>query len=129
MKMENKMVDLCIMKEKDKVDIDRVVKGAPWTFHNHLVVFNRLEDKEDPIWEISLDCLRNMTLSRSVGRLTNICRRELDESDMGWDMSLCAVGGRVATMGSIWLRKGNKGGSSEDVFPNRLSRGVLKLIL
>ncbi|MBA0746805.1 hypothetical protein Gogos_009288 [Gossypium gossypioides] len=110
--MENKMVDLCIMEEKDehplegiqisnlvemrflfqffhRVDIDRVVKGAPWTFHNHLVVFHRLEDKEDPM--------------------------EVNESDMGWDMSLCAVGRRVATMESIWLRKGNNGGSSGDV--------------
>ncbi|MBA0625059.1 hypothetical protein Godav_010306 [Gossypium davidsonii] len=128
-----------------RVDIDRVVKGAPWSFHNHLVVFHRLEDKEDPM----LVPLIYLFFWVSVGRLTNICRvreridirsllkhirkiqlsltnhvyRELDESDIEWDMSLCAVGRRVATMESIWLRKGNKGGSSRDVFPNRVGKG------
>ncbi|MBA0772980.1 hypothetical protein Gotri_008286, partial [Gossypium trilobum] len=31
------------------VDIDRVIKGAPWTFNNHLLVFRRLLEDKDPI--------------------------------------------------------------------------------
>ncbi|MBA0608547.1 hypothetical protein Godav_020752, partial [Gossypium davidsonii] len=31
------------------VDIDKVIKGAPWTFNNHLLVFLRLLEDEDPM--------------------------------------------------------------------------------
>ncbi|MBA0576367.1 hypothetical protein Golob_027786, partial [Gossypium lobatum] len=31
------------------VDIDKVIKGAPWTFNNHLLVFHRLLEDEDPM--------------------------------------------------------------------------------
>ncbi|PPS04462.1 hypothetical protein GOBAR_AA16201 [Gossypium barbadense] len=30
-----------------EVDIDRVIKEAPWTFNNHLMVFHRLLEDED----------------------------------------------------------------------------------
>ncbi|MBA0771722.1 hypothetical protein Gotri_007203 [Gossypium trilobum] len=33
----------------NRVDIDRVVKGASWTFNNHLLVFHQLENNEDPM--------------------------------------------------------------------------------
>ncbi|MBA0776276.1 hypothetical protein Gotri_011290 [Gossypium trilobum] len=32
-----------------RVDIERVVKSAPWAFNNHLLVFHRLQGKEDPM--------------------------------------------------------------------------------
>ncbi|MBA0709506.1 hypothetical protein Golax_024537, partial [Gossypium laxum] len=33
--------------KRGDLDIDRVVKGAPWTFNNHLLVFHRLQDNEN----------------------------------------------------------------------------------
>ncbi|PPR91410.1 hypothetical protein GOBAR_AA29270 [Gossypium barbadense] len=32
-----------------QVDIERVVKGAHWTFNNHLLLFHSLGDMEDPL--------------------------------------------------------------------------------
>ncbi|MBA0675514.1 hypothetical protein Goari_017054 [Gossypium aridum] len=32
-----------------EIDFDRVVKGAPWTFNNHLLVFHHLKQGEDPL--------------------------------------------------------------------------------
>lgn len=31
------------------MDMDRVLKGSPWTFNNHLLVLYKLELKEDPL--------------------------------------------------------------------------------
>ncbi|XP_012435591.1 uncharacterized protein At4g02000-like [Gossypium raimondii] len=31
------------------MDFDRVVKGAPWTFNNHLLVFHHLKCGDDPL--------------------------------------------------------------------------------
>ncbi|KAK5772502.1 hypothetical protein PVK06_048791 [Gossypium arboreum] len=33
----------------NEVDISRVIFGAPWTFNNHLLVFHRLVEGEDPM--------------------------------------------------------------------------------
>ncbi|MBA0729376.1 hypothetical protein Golax_025954, partial [Gossypium laxum] len=33
----------------NKVDIDRVINGAPWAFNNHLLVFHHLAINEDPM--------------------------------------------------------------------------------
>ncbi|MBA0636734.1 hypothetical protein Godav_022130 [Gossypium davidsonii] len=32
-----------------EIDFDRVVKGAPWTFNNHLLVFHHLKQGEGPL--------------------------------------------------------------------------------
>ncbi|MBA0664969.1 hypothetical protein Goklo_004897, partial [Gossypium klotzschianum] len=32
-----------------EMDFDRVVKGAPWTFNNHLLVFHHLKHGDDPL--------------------------------------------------------------------------------
>lgn len=29
--------------------MERVLKGAPWTFNNHLLMFHQLEKGEDPL--------------------------------------------------------------------------------
>lgn len=31
------------------LDIERVIKGAPWTFNNHLLVFHQLVENKDPM--------------------------------------------------------------------------------
>ncbi|MBA0796412.1 hypothetical protein Gohar_007182 [Gossypium harknessii] len=47
--MENELARLNISDGEEELDIDRVVKGAPWTFNNHLLVFHRLQDNENPM--------------------------------------------------------------------------------
>ncbi|MBA0872648.1 hypothetical protein Goshw_017814 [Gossypium schwendimanii] len=32
-----------------KMDLDRVLKGSPWTFNNHLLMLHRLEKEEAPL--------------------------------------------------------------------------------
>ncbi|MBA0746606.1 hypothetical protein Gogos_009109 [Gossypium gossypioides] len=38
-----------IFKFYHELDIGRVENGAPWTFTNHLIVFHRLKDNEEPM--------------------------------------------------------------------------------
>ncbi|MBA0772276.1 hypothetical protein Gotri_007685 [Gossypium trilobum] len=32
-----------------KMDLERVLKGSPWAFNNHLLMLHRLRDGEDPL--------------------------------------------------------------------------------
>ncbi|KAA3464887.1 nucleolin-like [Gossypium australe] len=32
-----------------EIDISRVITGAPWTFNNHLLIFSRIQENEDPM--------------------------------------------------------------------------------
>ncbi|MBA0833643.1 hypothetical protein Goarm_006073, partial [Gossypium armourianum] len=57
--MQPELFDLCLISDLgemgylfrfyNRVDIDRVVKGASWTFNNYLLVFDQLENNEDPM--------------------------------------------------------------------------------
>ncbi|KAH1121930.1 hypothetical protein J1N35_005090 [Gossypium stocksii] len=78
------------------IDIDRVVNRAPWTFNNHLLVFHRLQVNEDPLLVLLVLLFRC--------RLT----KDISYSDMGWDLTLKAVGRRAND--SVWLWKGFEGG-------------------
>ena len=31
------------------MDLERVIKGSPWTFNNHLLVLHKLQKGEDPL--------------------------------------------------------------------------------
>ncbi|KAK5843207.1 hypothetical protein PVK06_005655 [Gossypium arboreum] len=37
-----------LFKFFNEVDNSRVISGAPWTSNNHLLIFHRLEENEDP---------------------------------------------------------------------------------
>lgn len=32
-----------------KMDIERVEKGSPWTFNNHLLILHQIKEDEDPL--------------------------------------------------------------------------------
>ncbi|MBA0805025.1 hypothetical protein Gohar_004570, partial [Gossypium harknessii] len=34
-----------------KMDLERVLKGSPWAFNNHLLMLHHLRDGEDPLKE------------------------------------------------------------------------------
>ncbi|KAK5794045.1 hypothetical protein PVK06_035237 [Gossypium arboreum] len=38
-----------LFKFFNEIDISRVIIGAPWTFNNHLLVFHRIGENEDPM--------------------------------------------------------------------------------
>ncbi|MBA0630734.1 hypothetical protein Godav_002799, partial [Gossypium davidsonii] len=47
------------------MDLDRVLKGSPWTFNNHLLMLHQLEKEEAPLkvplflrisWYKFMDC-------------------------------------------------------------------------
>ncbi|KAK5772713.1 hypothetical protein PVK06_049007 [Gossypium arboreum] len=33
----------------NEVDIHRVITGSPWTFNNHLLIFHRIKENDDPL--------------------------------------------------------------------------------
>ncbi|KAH1046862.1 hypothetical protein J1N35_037646 [Gossypium stocksii] len=39
-----------LFKFFNEVDIHRVLTGAPWTFNNHLLIFHRMQENEDPMF-------------------------------------------------------------------------------
>ncbi|MBA0825107.1 hypothetical protein Goarm_021719, partial [Gossypium armourianum] len=69
-----------------KLGIDRVINGAPWTFNNHLLLFHQLGENENPL-EVSLD------------------KRRGKELEMGCDLSLRANLRKATTVTSVLLRE------------------------
>ncbi|MFQ6640873.1 hypothetical protein Gotur_016164 [Gossypium turneri] len=124
----------------NRVDFDRVVKDAPWTFNNHLLVFHCLGPSEDPLsvplvysyfWvqvyfatktKLPLFCF----LCGRLGHGNSFCpiqlTRDVTTDDMGWNISLRAVGHRVVVVDNIWLQKGTIDGSPKAV----LLRAILR---
>ncbi|KAG8492913.1 hypothetical protein CXB51_012659 [Gossypium anomalum] len=127
----------------NKVDIDKVVKCVPWAFNNHLLVFHRLENNEDPMpvpliyswfWVQVHDLPpgffrkqwqnRLVTLSEHLriclGHGGSFCpirlNRDFKETEIGWDISLRAPTRRASTTTSLWLWEDNEAG---------ISRGIL----
>ncbi|MBA0643755.1 hypothetical protein Goklo_028017 [Gossypium klotzschianum] len=41
--------EMFLFKFFHKMDLERVLKGSPWTFNNHLLMLHWLEKKEDPL--------------------------------------------------------------------------------
>lgn len=38
-----------LFKFFNELDISQVIIGAPWTFNNHLLIFYRIQENEDPM--------------------------------------------------------------------------------
>ncbi|KAK5820000.1 hypothetical protein PVK06_025041 [Gossypium arboreum] len=76
-----------------ELDIERVIMGIPWTFNNHLLVFHRLKEEEDP--------------NRSYG--DKFCPKRLiqglKEMEIGWDLTLKVNTRKASTMNSVCLRE------------------------
>ncbi|MBA0632157.1 hypothetical protein Godav_000952, partial [Gossypium davidsonii] len=50
------------------VDKDRVVKGAPWALNNHLLVFHRLDNSEDPKQDLMVHELEDNPIESLDGK-------------------------------------------------------------
>ncbi|MBA0803651.1 hypothetical protein Gohar_013841, partial [Gossypium harknessii] len=108
-----------------RVDIEIVIKGAPWTSNNHLLIFHGLQEMEDPmlvplfysyIWVQVHDLPRNFIQKqwRCNGRIllvslksmmqSRLCT-DVDGMEMEWDISLRAPPlERTDISKSIWLK-------------------------
>ncbi|MBA0837873.1 hypothetical protein Goarm_009989, partial [Gossypium armourianum] len=106
-----------------------VVNGAPWTFINHLLVFHLLQANEDPMLVPTLGnvfgLFEECDAKQVSGGYLSYLHMEVIEFDMGWDMSLRAVGRRVTIVDSVWLQKENVGGLVGGVSPDRATSGCL----
>lgn len=39
-----------LFKFFNELDINQAITGAPWTFNNHLLIFHRIQENEDPMF-------------------------------------------------------------------------------
>ncbi|KAG8489479.1 hypothetical protein CXB51_017459 [Gossypium anomalum] len=101
-----------------ELDIERVIMGAPWTFNNHLLVFHRLKEEEDPM-EVPLVFLRFGSNNRGMKNFLhirvhidirygdNFCPKRLiqglKEMEIGCDLALRVNTRRASTMNNVWL--------------------------
>ncbi|MBA0694302.1 hypothetical protein Goari_004613 [Gossypium aridum] len=69
-----------------KIDLERDINGAPWTFNIQLLVFHQLEKGEDPVKNDSFCQIRML--------------REEESIEMGWDLSIRAQSRRATAMSS-----------------------------
>ncbi|MBA0634772.1 hypothetical protein Godav_028817 [Gossypium davidsonii] len=102
-----------------EIDFDRVVNGTPWTFNNHLLVFNHLKHGEDPL-EVDLlftefwiqihnlppgmfTSIIAKQFGDFIGHSENCCPKRLlegkKELPLEWDISLRAPPRRGAAAG------------------------------
>ncbi|MBA0727816.1 hypothetical protein Golax_000770 [Gossypium laxum] len=89
------------------VDKNRVVKGTPWAFNNHLLVFNRLDNSEDPKQDLmvhdlednpieSLDGKKRLRMSKNITNVSGFMDA-LGVTDSGfmliaWDYRRSPIG-------------------------------------
>ncbi|MBA0626157.1 hypothetical protein Godav_003873 [Gossypium davidsonii] len=67
------------------MDLERVIKGSPWTFNNHLLILHN-----------DSFCEERMT-------------EGVETKEMGWDLTLRAQSRRAQMMTSVWLREEGEG--------------------
>ncbi|MBA0584191.1 hypothetical protein Gorai_015016 [Gossypium raimondii] len=98
-----------------RMDLERVINGAHWTFNNHLMVFHRLEKGEDPVnvpllfvnfW-VQVHDLPKGLFSKTIARqLREFLGKFLEydsKSLIRGDLSLQAQSRRATAMFSVWL--------------------------
>ncbi|PPR89779.1 hypothetical protein GOBAR_AA30908 [Gossypium barbadense] len=103
-----------------EVDRDKVVKGSPWTFNNHLLIISMLNEEEDPLEvplnnanfyrsTIFLQGCEKVDVRKPLKRWKRLLIAKLKEwsKDLltGWDTSLRALPRRAAVRESPWLRE------------------------
>ncbi|KAG8489932.1 hypothetical protein CXB51_015974 [Gossypium anomalum] len=117
-----------LFKFFNKMDISRIISGTHWTFNNHLLIFHRLVEGEDPMsvplvfanrWiqvhDLPLGFFRDsmaVQFENFIGRfleydmkqLSNGLQYGIQELEMGWDLSLGAQGRKASIVNSIWFR-------------------------
>ncbi|KAK5845316.1 hypothetical protein PVK06_001487 [Gossypium arboreum] len=126
---------LYLFKFFNELDISQVIIGAPWTFNNHLLIFYRIQENEDPMavplvfsdWWVQVHDLppsffkdlMALQFGNFLGRFLEYdtkqvlygyrnymrIRVQIDELELGWDLKLRALVRRASTVNSIWLRE------------------------
>ncbi|MBA0655467.1 hypothetical protein Goklo_007947 [Gossypium klotzschianum] len=106
------------------MDLERVLKGSPWTFNNHLLVLYKLQWREDllkvpliltPFWVQIHDVPIDFFSENLAMQLGNFIRNFID-----WDLSLWVQSRRALAMNSAWLREEGEG----ELSGNREGSGV-----
>ncbi|MBA0736593.1 hypothetical protein Gogos_010129, partial [Gossypium gossypioides] len=77
-----------IFKFFHKMDLDRVLNGALWTFNNHLLVFHLL----------------------GMGKIRQRMAKGVESIELGWDLSLHAQFRKAISMHCVWLVEDNDEG-------------------
>ncbi|MBA0614468.1 hypothetical protein Godav_014763 [Gossypium davidsonii] len=118
-----------LFKFYHEVDIERVIKGDPWTFNNHLLIIHRLLENED-LMEGSFEKKEKLMIPSGkqfyakfqyekltlfcflCGRLShsdNFCslriRSKGQELELRWDVYLKVQDRRATISTSVWLRE------------------------
>ncbi|MFQ6623906.1 hypothetical protein Gotur_004234 [Gossypium turneri] len=103
--------EMFLFKFFHKMDLERVLKGSPWTFNNHLLMLHWLEKEEDPLKvPLIFVCFWVQIHEVPPG---------FDVAEMGWDLSLRAQSRRSLAMSSVWLREDGEGAKRGNTFVDR----------
>ncbi|KAA3472916.1 reverse transcriptase [Gossypium australe] len=92
-----------------KMDQERVLKGCPWTFNNHLLVLHVIQWGEDP--------LRIPLIKAPFWIQIHDIPTGMKVAEMGWDLSLRVQSRRAVPPSSVWLREeeiGQTRGNTEE---------------
>ncbi|MBA0621785.1 hypothetical protein Godav_007381 [Gossypium davidsonii] len=112
------------------MDLERVIKGSPWTFNNHLLILHKLQMGEDPLkasliysplWVQLYNVPIGFVSENLAIQIRNFIGEFMDDSfcevrmrggvetkEMGWDLSLKVQSRRAQMMTSVWLREEGK---------------------
>ncbi|MBA0669624.1 hypothetical protein Goklo_029133 [Gossypium klotzschianum] len=115
------LYDLCLVDYFDTTSV---------TFINHLLVFHLLQANEDLmlvplIYSYFWVQVHYLPPGHRDCFFPILLTREVNEFDMGWDMSLRVVGRRVTIVDSVWLQKENVGGLAGGVSSDRATSSCL----
>ncbi|MBA0644213.1 hypothetical protein Goklo_028404 [Gossypium klotzschianum] len=111
-----------------KLDIDRVINGAPWTFNNHLLLFHQLGENENPLefaeflgkfmeydtkqinggfrTYMRIKVLIDVRMPlKQRNRIMGSFSKRGNELEMGCDLSLRANPRKATIVTSVWLRE------------------------
>ncbi|MBA0794457.1 hypothetical protein Gohar_018785, partial [Gossypium harknessii] len=117
------VVDLSVFYYE--INLDRFLEGSPWTFNNHLLLFHRLREGEDPMdflgqfleydtkslnkgyrgymrIRVQID-VRNLLMRKKKLILSN------KELEFEWDLSVKTIPKRAMVVTSSWLGEKGKG--------------------
>ncbi|MBA0729118.1 hypothetical protein Golax_020420, partial [Gossypium laxum] len=102
------------------MDMERVLKGSPWTFNNHLLILCKLEMAiqlrnfigaflEYDGSNLEKENRNYMRVRVQIDVRKPLKRKKQDIAEMGWNLSLRAPSRRDLSMNSIWLREEGEG--------------------
>ncbi|MBA0592253.1 hypothetical protein Gorai_009237 [Gossypium raimondii] len=123
---EDEVLLLPIDSRIQKSMFDHCLVGAPWTFNNHLLIIDRLEDNED-LMQVPLvfSTFWVQVHDLSPGHNDKFCPVRLnkrgEDLEMGWNLNLKLQSRMTITMNSVWL---HEEGDDENKKTNRFQHSV-----